>query len=88
MLVRYDERGNGLSDWDADDISFEAFVKNLETAVDATGLERFPLIGISQGCSVAIAYTVRHPEKVSRLILYGGSAGREMAPHPGRDRPS
>ncbi len=74
LLVRYDERGNGLSDWDADDISFEAFVKDLETVVDATGLERFPLIGMSQGCSVSIAYAVRHPERVSRLILYGGYA--------------
>ena len=74
LLVRYDERGNGLSDWTVDDISFEAFVRDLETVVDATGLERFPLLGISQGCSVSIAYAVRHPERVSHLILYGGYA--------------
>ena len=60
-LIRYDERGNGLSDWDVDDISFDAFVRDLESVVDATGLERFALLGISQGCAVSIAYAVRHP---------------------------
>lgn len=71
MLVRYDERGCGLSDWNVEDFSWEAWVRDLETVVDALGLERFPLLGISQGGSVAIAYTVRHPERVSHLILYG-----------------
>ena len=71
-LVRYDERGCGLSDHDVADCSFEAWVRDLEAVVDAQGLERFPILGISQGCAVAIAYTVRHPERVSRLILYGG----------------
>jgi pimeloyl-ACP methyl ester carboxylesterase/DNA-binding CsgD family transcriptional regulator len=70
-LIRYDERGNGLSDWDVEDVSFESWVKDLEAVVDAAGLERFPLFANSQGGTVAIAYTVRHPEKVSRLILYG-----------------
>ncbi len=74
LLVRYDARGNGLSDWDVADISFDAFVSDLETVVDATGLDRFPLFGVSQGCAIAIAYAVRHPERVSRLILYGGFA--------------
>ncbi len=74
QLIRYDERGNGLSDWEVEDISFEAFVSDLETVVDAAGIERFPLLGISQGCSVSIAYAVRHPERVSRLVLYGGFA--------------
>jgi pimeloyl-ACP methyl ester carboxylesterase len=73
-LIRYDARGNGLSDWDVEDISFEAFVRDLESVVDANGLKRFPLLGISQGCAVSIAYTVRHPERVSQLILYGGYA--------------
>jgi pimeloyl-ACP methyl ester carboxylesterase/DNA-binding winged helix-turn-helix (wHTH) protein len=73
-LVRYDERGNGLSDWDVDDISFEAFVRDLETVVDAAGLEKFSLFGISQGCAVSVAYAVRHPERVERLILHGGFA--------------
>ena len=57
-----------------DEISFETFVSDLETVVDAAGLDRFPLFGISQGCAVSVAYAVRHPERVSRLILYGGFA--------------
>ena len=73
-LVRYDERGNGLSDWEVEDFSFEAFVRDLEAVVDAARLERFPLLGVSQGCAVSVAYAVRHPEKVSGLILYGGFA--------------
>jgi hypothetical protein len=73
-LVRYDERGNGLSDWDVDDLSFEAFVRDLETVVDTLGLERFPLLGISQGCAVSIEYAARHPDRVSKLILLGGYA--------------
>ena len=74
LLVRYDARGNGLSDWDVDEISFEAFVRDLENVVDAVGLDRFPLLGISQGCAISIAYAVRHPERVSHLVLYGGYA--------------
>jgi pimeloyl-ACP methyl ester carboxylesterase/DNA-binding CsgD family transcriptional regulator len=70
-LVRYDERGCGLSDRDVDDLSFESWVDDLETVVDSLGLDRFPLLGVSQGGAVAIAYAVRHPEKVSHLILYG-----------------
>lgn len=70
-LVRYDERGCGLSDWNAADVSFDAWVRDLETVVDAARLERFPLIGVSQGGAVAIAYAVRHPERVSHLLLYG-----------------
>jgi class 3 adenylate cyclase/pimeloyl-ACP methyl ester carboxylesterase len=73
-LIRYDARGNGLSDWDVDELSFDAFVRDLETVVDAAGLDRFPLLGISQGCAVSIAYAVRHPERVTRLVLYGGFA--------------
>ena len=73
-FVRYDERGNGLSDWAVGDISFEAFVRDLEAVVEASGLDRFALLGISQGCAVAVAYAVRHPERVSRLVLHGGYA--------------
>ena len=71
-LVRYDERGCGLSDWNVDNFDLDSWVMDLETVVDEMGLERFPLLGISQGASIAIEYTVRHPEKVSGLILYGG----------------
>jgi DNA-binding SARP family transcriptional activator/pimeloyl-ACP methyl ester carboxylesterase len=73
-FLRYDERGTGLSDWDVFDISFDAFVKDLETVVDAAGLERFPLLGLSQGCAISIAYAVKHPERVSHLVLCGGYA--------------
>jgi DNA-binding SARP family transcriptional activator/pimeloyl-ACP methyl ester carboxylesterase len=71
-LIRYDERANGLSDWDAATLSFETFVRDLEAVVDASGLDRFAMLGISQGCAIAIAYAVKHPERVSRLVLYGG----------------
>jgi DNA-binding SARP family transcriptional activator/pimeloyl-ACP methyl ester carboxylesterase len=76
-LIRYDERGCGLSQWDVDDFSLEAFVRDLESVVDSLGLERFPLLGISQGGPIAITYCARHPERVERLILYGtGVLGR------------
>jgi class 3 adenylate cyclase/pimeloyl-ACP methyl ester carboxylesterase len=73
-LIRYDARGNGLSDWDVDKISLDAWVSDMETVADAAGLDRFPLLGVSQGCAVSIAYAVRHPQRVSHLILYGGFA--------------
>ncbi len=73
-LIRYDERGCGLSDRDVADLSFRAWVDDLEAVVDAAGIERFPLLGVSQGGAVAIAYAVRHPERVSKLILYGAYA--------------
>ncbi len=73
-LIRYDARGNGLSDRDVEEVSFEAFVSDLEAVVDAAGLERFALFGISQGCAVSVAYAVRNPERVTHLILYGGFA--------------
>src|SRR5665809_57543 len=74
QLVRYDERGCGLSDWDVDDFSLEAWITDLESVVEATGLQRFPLLGISQGGAVALAYAARHPERVTHLILYGAYA--------------
>ncbi len=73
-LIRYDERGNGLSDWDSSDLSFAAMVSDLESVAAAAGLDKFPLLGVSQSCAVSVAYAVRHPERVSRLILYGGYA--------------
>lgn len=76
-LIRYDARGNGLSDWRVDDISFDAFVRDLEAVVDAADVDTFTLFGASQGCAVSIAYAVRHPERVRKLVLYGGfSRGR------------
>lgn len=73
-LVRYDERGNGMSQRDVGDVSFDTWVRDLETVVDAAGLDRFPLLGISRGGSIAIAYAVKHPERVSHLVLYGAFA--------------
>ena len=70
-LIHYDERGCGLSDWDIANVSFEAWVQDLEAVADAVGLDRFPLLGISQGGAVAATYAARHPERVSHLVLYG-----------------
>ena len=70
-LIRYDERGNGLSDRQVDDLSFEAWVQDLEAVVDTQSFEQFDLFGISQGGAVAVAYAARHPERVKRIVLYG-----------------
>ena len=70
-LVRYDERGCGLSDWNVDHFRFDDWVDDLELVVDAAGLDRFPLLGVSQGAAVAVAFAARHPERVSRLVLAG-----------------
>jgi class 3 adenylate cyclase/pimeloyl-ACP methyl ester carboxylesterase len=81
-LIRYDARGNGLSDWDVREISLDAWVSDMETVVDSAGLDRFPIVGFSQGCAVSIAYAVRHPERVSHLVLYGGFAvGQSKRPN-------
>jgi pimeloyl-ACP methyl ester carboxylesterase/DNA-binding CsgD family transcriptional regulator len=77
-LVRYDERGCGLSDWEVEDLSPEAWVSDLETVVDAAGLDRFALLGVSQGGAIALAYAVRHPERVTHLVLYGAYARGRM----------
>jgi len=73
-FVRYDARGSGLSDWAVDHYSIDAWVHDLEAVVDAINLTQFPLLGISQGASVSIAYAAKHPDRVSHLILYGGYA--------------
>ena len=73
-FVRYDERGCGLSDWVVPELSFESWLRDLETIVDTLAVPRFALLGISQGASIAVAYAVRHPERVSQLVLHGGYA--------------
>jgi pimeloyl-ACP methyl ester carboxylesterase/DNA-binding winged helix-turn-helix (wHTH) protein len=79
QFIRYDERGCGLSDWDATDFTFDDWVTDLESVVEALGLERFPLLGVSQGGAVAVAYAARHPERVSRLVLCSAYAqGRRV----------
>jgi class 3 adenylate cyclase/pimeloyl-ACP methyl ester carboxylesterase len=73
-LVRFDQRGSGLSDWDVADISVDAMNGDMAAVADAAGLDRFALLGISQGCSFSIRYAVEHPEQVRCLILFGGFA--------------
>ncbi|MGZ4277924.1 MAG: alpha/beta fold hydrolase [Solirubrobacteraceae bacterium] len=73
-LIRYDERGCGLSDWDVEGFFVDNWVADLEAVVEAAEVERFTILGISQGAAIAIAYAVRHPERVERMVLYGGYA--------------
>jgi pimeloyl-ACP methyl ester carboxylesterase len=73
-FFRYDARGNGLSDREVPDVSYEHFVDDLEAVVDAAGIDRFALLGISQGCAVSIGYAIRHPERLSHMVLLGGYA--------------
>ena len=81
-VVRYDERGFGMSDWTVDDFSLEARVSDLEAVLAATGLERFALLGMSGGSAVALAYAIAHPQRVSRLILYGTVCGEPVTWSP------
>ena len=71
-LVRHDIRGTGLSDWDVGDASLNTWIKDLDRVVDDLGLERFPLLGVCQGGAIAVAYAALRPERVSRLVVYGG----------------
>jgi pimeloyl-ACP methyl ester carboxylesterase/DNA-binding CsgD family transcriptional regulator len=77
-VVRYDERGFGMSDWDVTDFSLEARLEDLEAIIDATGLERFALLGMSGGSAVALAYAIAHPEPITRLVLYGTVCGEPV----------
>jgi pimeloyl-ACP methyl ester carboxylesterase/DNA-binding CsgD family transcriptional regulator len=77
--IRYDERGCGLSDRELGDLSVETWVADLETVVEAAGLDRFALLGPSQGAAIAMVYAARHPERVTHLVLYGGyTRGRAL----------
>jgi pimeloyl-ACP methyl ester carboxylesterase/DNA-binding CsgD family transcriptional regulator len=69
--IRYDQRGCGLSDWSPPTIAFQDWVGDLEAVADFLKLERFALLGMSQGGAIAIAYAARHPERVSHLVLCG-----------------
>jgi len=85
-LIRYDERGFGLSAWDVDDFSLEARVADLGAVVDDLGLERFALLGMSGGSPVALEYALQHPDRVTRMVVYGGSG--VGAPHYFPDPPA
>ncbi len=78
-VLRYDERGCGLSDAEVGEPSVETWVGDLEAVVDAAGVDRFALLGVSQGAAIAVAYAARHPDRVTDLVLYGGYArGRRL----------
>ncbi len=82
-VLRYDQRGSGLSDWPVDDISLDAWVRDLEAVVDSAGLERFPLLALSQGLPIAVEFIHRHPGRVTHLISHGGYArGRRKRGDP------
>ncbi len=82
MVLRYDERGCGLSDREVEDVSLETRVGDLEAVIDAAGIERFALIGISQGGPVAVAFAARHPERVSHLVLFASFARGRLKRDP------
>ncbi|MGZ4266598.1 MAG: alpha/beta fold hydrolase, partial [Solirubrobacteraceae bacterium] len=82
MVLRYDERGCGLSDRDIEDVSLDARLADLEAVIDAAGLERVALLGISQGGPVAIAFAARHPARVSRLVLFATFARGRLRRDP------
>ncbi len=81
-VLRYDERGCGLSDREVEDMSLEARVADLAAVIDAAGFDRVALLGMSQGGPVAIAYAARHPERVSKLVLYGTYARGRLVRDP------
>lgn len=70
-LVFFDARGNGLSDWEMDNISFELMVDDLECVFDAAGVDRAPIFSMSQGCAVAAAFAAKYPDRVSAIVMIG-----------------
>jgi len=82
-LIRYDTRGTGLSDREVTEFSFEGFVRDFESVVEEVDVDRFAILGISQGAAVAVQYAATHPEKVTKLVIYGGySQGRNKRGSP------
>ncbi|WP_171103040.1 alpha/beta fold hydrolase [Ruegeria sp. HKCCD7255] len=78
-VIRYDQRGNGLSQWSDVDISFEGMVDDMEVVINAYGHDKVAILGLSQGASVSVAYALRRPERISHLLLSGGySRGRKQ----------
>jgi pimeloyl-ACP methyl ester carboxylesterase/DNA-binding CsgD family transcriptional regulator len=87
-FIRHDERGCGMTDWNVGDLSFERWVEDLEALVDVVDPQKpFALLGISQGAATCIAYAVKHPERVSQLVLYGAYArGTYQRNDPDKER--
>ncbi len=78
QLIRYDERGYGLSDWTSG-FTLDEWIKDLDAVADAAGLDHFPLLGVAQGSPLAVAYAARRPERVSRLVLNAAYARGRLA---------
>jgi class 3 adenylate cyclase/pimeloyl-ACP methyl ester carboxylesterase len=86
-LIRFDQRGNGLSEWEVDEISERMMTDDMATVANAAGLERFALLGISQGSAYSVRYAVEHPEQVTCIVIFGGYLrGRNMRPDPEQRR--
>lgn len=81
-LIRYDMRGCGLSDREGVEFSFEKFVEDLEAVIEAAGLDRFVLFGTVNGSAISVTYAVRHPDRVSHLVLYAGYVRNRLAGSP------
>ncbi len=84
-LLRYDQRGTGLSDWDVKDFSYERSVRDFEELIEATGLDKFAMFGGCHGAAIATAYAAQHPERVTRLILNGAFVNGWPAPVAGSE---
>lgn len=87
-LVRFNTRGCGLSQWEVEDLSFEACVRDMEAVVDAAGLERFAVCGNSFGTAIAIAYAARHPERVERMVFFGAFCRGRLVRDPSAESAS
>lgn len=83
QLIRYDQRGCGLSPATADAVSLDSMLEDLEAVVDDAKLEKFALLGPSQGGAVSIAYAARHPGRVSHLVLCDAFARGALVRDPG-----
>jgi pimeloyl-ACP methyl ester carboxylesterase len=77
QLIRYDGRGVGLSE-KTSEFSAETRLNDLEAVVEASNIDRFILLGSSEGCRTAIRYAVAHPERLSHLVLYGPATPRKI----------
>jgi len=73
-MIRYDQRGTGLSDRNIERLGVDAFAEDMKAVADACGLDRFPIVASSQGAPIAVRFAAEHPERVSCLVFWGGYA--------------